>query len=151
MRIEKIESYLQQDDTLNKVIDELKDDFTQVEYHANNMKDNLTNNPEEAKKTLNKLTGLYIFLRTALAIAETEKKNREIAYYEKLRIEAGKENTKFTSSVAERQASNSVREYRRIRNIIQAYVESCEKAINSLQSLLRQMQEEMKLSGGKNE
>lgn len=147
MRIEKIESYFAKEETLSKVIDELKNDFTQVEYHANLMKDNLTNNPEEAKKALNKLTGLFMFLRTALAIAETEKKNREITAYEKLRIEAGKTDTKFTSSVAERQASVSVKEYRRIRNIISAYVESCNKAINSLQSLLRQMQEELKLAG----
>ena len=148
MRIEKIEGYLQQEDTLNQVIDELKDDFTQVEYYANTvLKGNLANNPEEAKKALSILTGLYMIFRTVLAIAESIKKNNEIGYYEKLRIEAGKNNEKFTSSVAERQASNHVRNYRRIRNIIEAYLDSCEKAIGSLQSILKNEKREYNSQG----
>ena len=139
MRILDIENLFKQEDTLNKVLDECKEDFDKVDYFANIMKTNVTDNPEEVKKALNELTGTFSNLRTVLALAETEKKNRHIRFKESLRIEIEKENGKYVDSKAEVQASAAVIEYRRIRNIILAYKESAEKAISSLQSILKYM------------
>ena len=139
MRILELEKLFETEDQLDKVLVELDPDFKKVDYWANLMKDNVTNNPEEAKKALNELTGAFSNLRTALSIAETEKKNREIRYYNKLRIEHDSKNGKFVSTTADKEASAKVAFYRRIKNIILGYKEACEKAVLSLQSLLKYM------------
>jgi len=139
MRILELEKLFETEDQLDKVLVELEPDFKKVDYWANLMKDNMTSNPEEAKKALNELTGAFSNLRTALSIAETEKKNREIRYYNKLRIEHDPKNGKFVASVADKTSSGKVAFYRRIRNIILGYKEACEKAVLSLQSLLKYM------------
>ena len=139
MRILNIEVLFEKEETLDKILDELKEDFEKVDYYANIMKTNITNNPEEVKKALTELTGVFSNLRTVLGIAETEKKNREIKHYSKLRIDTENEGKKFISATGDKLASLAVAPYRRIRNIILAYKESAEKAITSLQSILRYM------------
>lgn len=139
MRILDIEKLFKQDNTLDKVLDECEEDFNKIDYYAGIMKNNITDNPEEVKKALTELTGTFSNLRTVLAIAETEKKNRHIRFKENLRIEIGKNGGKYVDSKAEVQASANVSKFRRIRNIILAYKESAEKAISSLQSILRYM------------
>lgn len=152
MRILKIEEYLQSEETLSKVLDEIKDDIEKVDYWANLMKDGITLNPEEAKNALNDLTGRFMSLITALSIAETEKKNRETRHYNKIKMDIDngvRSEKKFVSTVADKEASAVVASYRRIRNIIKAYMESAEKGISTMQSLLKFLSEEAKLRGRK--
>ena len=139
MRILDIENLFKKDDTLDQVLDKCQEDFGKIDYYAGIMKNNITSNPEEVKKALTELTGAFSNLRVILGIAETEKKNRHIRFKESLRIEIEKEGGKYVDSKAEVQASNYVAKYRRIRNIILAYKESVEKAILSLQSILKYM------------
>jgi len=147
MRILEIEKHFQSEETLDKVLEALTEDIEKVDYWANVMKQGLTINPEEAKEALNDLTGRFMSLKTVLSIAESEKKNRETRAYNNIRIEKENESKKFVSASADKEASGRIANYRRIRNIIQAYVDSCEKAISTMQSLLKHMSEEMKLQG----
>ena len=139
MRILEFEKLFQSKDTLDKAIEFLQEDMNRVDVWAINMKNNVTSNPEEAKNALNELTGIYSNLRTALTVAETEKKNREIRAYNQIKIDAGKAGTKFVSASAEKEASASVAIYRRVRNIIQGYKEACQTSVSSIQSLLKYM------------
>lgn len=139
MRILEFEKLFQSVDTLDKALEFLEDDINRVDEWVKNMKNNVTINPEECKDALMELTGIYANLRTALTIAETEKKNREIKAYNVIRIEAGVAGTKFVSTTADKEASAEVAVYRRIRNIILGYKESCQTAVSSLQSLLKYM------------
>jgi len=139
MRILEFEKLFQSEDTLDKALEFLEEDVSRVDYWAKCMKDNITSNPEEAKNCLNELTGIYSNLRTALTIAETEKKNREIRAYNEIRIESGKAGTKFVATSADKQASGEVVAYRRIRNIILGYKEACQTSVSSIQSLLKYM------------
>jgi hypothetical protein len=147
MRVLEIENLFKEESTLDKVLELCNIDFEKVDYYANTvLKSNLTDNPEEAKKALNELTGVYLSLKPIVAIAETEKSNREIREYDRLRIEIENANGKFTSASVEKQASAYVGNYRRVRNIVQAYLDGAEKAISTLQSLLKYMGEELKLN-----
>ena len=139
MRILELEKLFQQDDTLEKVLEKLKEDIEKVDYWAGVLRSGLVDNPEEANKALGELTGTYSNLRTVLAIAETEKKNREVKYYGQLRIDTENQGKKFVSASAEKEASAHVADYRRIRNLILGYKESAEKAIGALQSMLKDM------------
>jgi len=139
MRILDVEKLFQQEDTLNKVLDNCQEDFEKIDYWSQVRKENLTDNSPEIIKALNELSGCYSNLRTVLGIAESEKKNRHIRYKETLRIDIENEGGKYVDSKAEVQASNDVAEYRRVRNIINAYVESCDKHIITLQSILKDL------------
>ena len=142
MRILEIESLFQQEDTLNEVLTKCEEDFKIVDYWSEVRKQNLTDNPEEILRALNELSGCYSNLRTILGIAETEKKNREVKFKENLRIESGKSDEKYVDAKASTQATAHVTKYRRIRNYIQAYVESCDKHICTLQSILKSLDKE---------
>lgn len=147
MKIYEIEKLFKKEKTLEDVLEQCQEDFNLIDEYSQNMKNGVTDIPEEAKTTLNKLTGVFMALKTLSAIAETEKKNREIRAYEQLRIDTENEGKKFVSSVAEKQASVEVAGYRRIKNIINGYLSACEKALSTLQSILKFMGEEMKLQG----
>ena len=148
MRIQKIEEYFKSEDTLNEVLEECSEEFKSVDYYAGIMKKGIVDdNPAEAKSALSKLTGVYMNLKTILAIAETEKKNRETRYYDQKRIDTENAEKKFVSASTEKEASAYVASYRRIRNIIEAYVDACLKAIVSLQSLLKYMTIEHQIKG----
>jgi hypothetical protein len=83
------------------------------------------------------LAGVYSNLITVLSVAITEKKNREIREYNRLRIEAENAEKKVTDTAKESMASEHVANYRRIRNIIEGYVTGCEKQISALQTTLK--------------
>src|SRR3990172_11367051 len=109
-----------------------------LNYYANTvLKGKLANNAEEAKQALLVLAGVFSNLTTVLSIAITEKKNREIREYNRLRIETENAGNKFTSTIGEKQASEFVGEYRRIRNLVEGYVNGCEKQISALQSTIK--------------
>ena len=151
MRISEIEKKFSSEETLNEVLDECKEDFEKIDYLSGLMKDSITDNPIEAKKALNELTGVYMSLKIVLAEAETQKKNRELKYYTNIKMETQNSGKKFVSASTEKEASSSVANYRRIRNIIEAYVESALRGISTLQSVLKYCGEELKLSGGNNQ
>jgi hypothetical protein len=142
MRILEFEKLFQAEPTLGEALKQLKEDFEKVDYWANILKSGLVDNPEEANKSLGELTGTYSNLRTALAITQTEKRNREVRKYNQIKIETENNSKKFVSASADKEASESVAEYRRIRNIVLGYKEACEKCISSLQSMLKDMTRE---------
>ncbi len=144
MRILELEEKFKNEETLNEVLEELEKDFKKIDYWSGLRISNITSNSEEIDKALNELSGTYSNLRTALAIAETEKRNREIRFKEKIRFETEEAGNKYTDSKASTQASAHVAEYRRIRNIILAYTESAEKHIVTLQSILKDLAKDYK-------
>lgn len=146
MRILDLEQKFKSEETLAEILTELQQDFEKVDYWANLLKANISDNGAvEAQRGLSELTGTFMTLKTALAIAETEKKNREIRFYCKLRIETEK-TKKFVNAVGEKEASVAVAEYRRIRNLIQGYMEACQVGISTLQSILKAIITEMNLT-----
>ena len=138
MRILEIELLFQKDETLGNILEECKEDFDIIDNISNNvLVSKIASNPEEAKGALLEVTGAYSNLSTVLAIAETEKKNRQEREYNRLRIEVENAGNKFISAQADKQASGFVAPYRRIRNIIGGYTGAAEKIISSLQSMLK--------------
>ena len=140
MRILEIEKNFKSEETLDKVLEAVEKDIELVDYWADTRKTGVVQgNSEEIVKALNDLSGAYSNLHTVLALAETEKRNREDRKYGELRIQAENNSQKFVSASAEREASESVGSYRRIRNIIKNYVEAAALNINTLQSELKKL------------
>ena len=142
MRILELEQLFKEEETLDKVLEKMKSDFQMVDYWSGVRKMNLTSNSEEINKALNELSGCYSNLRTALGIAETEKKNREVRHKESIRADTENAGNKYTDSKATTQASAYIVSYRRVRNIILAYTEACDKHIGTLQSILKDVKKD---------
>lgn len=137
MRIREIEKLFQDDKTVDLVLEDLTKDMEMVDKWIDTSLSDLNDNAEEIKKALNQLSIAYGNLRIVLGVAETEYRNREVRYYSQMKIEAESEGKKFVSGQADRESSLHVAEYRRIRNIVQAYKESANKRIITLQSILK--------------
>ena len=138
MRILEVEKAFQDEKQLGKVLELCQEDIDLVDYYANTvLKGKLANNVEEAKSALLVLAGVYSNLTTVLSVALTEKKNREIREYNRIRIETENAEKKVTDTAKASQASEFVSEYRRIRNLVEGYVNGCEKQISALQSTIK--------------
>jgi len=147
MRILEVEAKFEKEETLNEVLEYLKEDFSKVDYWSGVRKANLTDNPEEITQALNELSGCYSNLRTVLGIADTELTNREVRQYNVLKMEIENNQQRFTSqldSATKKESSDYVHSYRRIYNLIKGYVESCDKHINTLQSILKKWEKDYK-------
>lgn len=147
MRILEVEALFQSEGTLDQALELCKEDFEKVDYWAEALRSGVVDNTVEANKALGELTGTFSNLRTALAIAETEKKNREVRKYNEIRMQVDGAGKKFVSATADKQASDFVSKYRRVRNIVAGYKEACEKDISSLQSILKDLDKDRRSPG----
>lgn len=146
MRYQVIEEYFKKEETLPKALEECKDDFDKIDYFAGIFKTVASDNPEEVKRALAELTGVFMSLKIVVSIAQSYKKNAELEKYIKLRKESEASGSKFVATVAEKESSAHVKEYRKTRDILEAYLEKCEKGISTAQSLLNWFKQEHKLS-----
>jgi len=134
--VTKYEKYFKNEKELDKVLKTCEPYFSKIEsYHAKmrNYKDSLT----ILNQIMIRLQGIRGYLEPILAEAISSKLNKEVIYYNKLKAEVENNNQKFVNAVAEKEASAKVANYRRIRNILQAYVELCKSAISAIQTTLR--------------
>jgi len=150
MRILEIEQLFQTEDTLVQVLEKLSDDFARIDEYAEMAKSNVYATADKVSEVLIELSGCHSNLITVLGVAESEKKNREQHKYSNIKIEFDNAAAvdekgkliKFTSTIAEKEASDFVSSYRRIRNIIKAYKDSCATSISVLQSVLKDLKKE---------
>ena len=142
----QIEKDFQKESTLENVLKYCQKYFDRIDKFTLKLRINKIRNPEDCQEVLTKLVGYYGVLKPIFALAETEKRNREVRYYnvEREKIEK-KGKKKFSSAPMERRASEHVASYRRIRNIIEAYMDICERIIGVMQSKLKYLSEELKL------
>ena len=137
MRIRELEKLFQDDKTVDLVLEDLVEDMKIVDKWLDYSLADFNDNTSEITKALNELSIAFGNLRIVLGVAETEYRNRDVRYWNELKIKAEAEGQKFTDSKAKQEASLHVAEYRRIRNIVQAYKESADKRIVTLQSILK--------------
>lgn len=148
MRIKEIEVHFQKEDTLDKVLDEVESSFKVIDYWASTLKEGTTSrNPAQLKESIEELSGAYGDLSTVLSIAITEKTNREDAVYFKIKERIESTDKKFVDASCKRESSRFVAKYRRIRNIIQGYVNSSDKMINGVQSILKRLDTNLNRQG----
>lgn len=145
MRVLNLEQKFQKEETLNEVLEDLKDDFEKVDYWASIRKQNITDNNAEVDRALNELSGALSNLRTALGVAESEKKNREVRHKNQIRIDVENAGEKYTDTKATTEASAFIAPYRRVRNIIQAYYEATQTQISTLQSILKDLNKDYQI------
>ncbi len=93
-------------------------------------------NPQLIKDYMLKLNGYYGILMPILAIADSELVSREARIYNNLKLKLERFTMQENSSI-KKQAIEEVAEYRKIRNILNSYVNVCDKTIINGQSILK--------------
>jgi len=140
-----IERWFQSEKTLNEVVSYVVQFFNKIDKCMLQLRRNEVKDPETCQEILTKLAGYNGVLKPILLLAITEKKNRETRYYNQRKEEIENAGEKFSSAPIEREASGKVANYRRVRNLIQGYVDVCEQGISVLQSKLKYLGEEIRL------
>ena len=113
-------------------LEELKEYFDEIKT----INQELLQNSDLNDKTIyyefqNKLTGIYAILNPLYKKVRALKENKEVEYYNKLKLEADVNSVKFVSAVAERKASEFVAPLRLLRDILEGYIESIVMTINT--------------------
>lgn len=137
-----IEKFFQSEDTLNKVLDYCNQFFVRIDEIQKVFRVRKTINPQEILEATIKINGYYGALNPILAIAETEKKNRELRYYGLKKNEIEDKGIKFISASVEKESSSHVANYRKVRNLIKNYVEVCKTTISLGQSIMKELRSE---------
>ena len=96
-------------------------------------------------QVMKELAGIYSMLNIVVAIVDTWKTTQENTQYNLLRIEKENNKEKVISSLIEKEASEFVNDIRRVRNIFEAYRDSCDRLISICQSSLKAEMSERRL------
>lgn len=145
MKLEYFESI----EGLEKLILDYKDTFDMVEDFGTRMRDGILSSPDDYKECLDKLTGAFMCLEPLYAIAEAVKLNEETQAYVSMKKALEDKGEKVVAASLEKESSLSVAPYRRVRAILEGYVEACSKGIGTCQTQLKRLETEYKNKNSK--
>jgi hypothetical protein len=133
---------------LEKLLVDYKDTFEMVDDYGQQLISGILNTPEDYAKCLDSLTGAYISLEPLYTMAIAYKENEEIKAYVSMKKELEDKGEKVVAASLDKEASASVEIQRRIRNILEGYVEACAKGIGTCQTQLKRFELQWKNKGG---
>jgi hypothetical protein len=129
---------------LEKLLVDYKDVFEMIDDYGQQLIQGILSTPDDYKICLDKMTGAFVSLEPLYTMAVAYKENDEIKAYVSMKRELEGKGEKVVAASLEKEASASVEIQRRIRNILEGYVESCAKAIGTCQTQLRRMEFDLK-------
>jgi len=132
---------------LEKLLVDYKDTFELVDDYGQQLITGILSTPDDYAKCLDKLTGAYISLEPLYTMAIAYKENEEIKAYVTMKREMEAKGEKVVAASLDKEASASVEIQRRIRNILEGYVESCAKGIGTCQTQLKRFENQWKNKG----
>lgn len=132
--------YFKSQEGLEQLLNDYKEIFEMIDDFGQQLIQGILSNPEDYGVCLDKLTGAYISLEPLYTMAIAYKENEELKAYVTMKREAETKGEKVVAANLEREASVSVEVQRRIRNILEGYVESCSKGIGSCQTQLKRFE-----------
>lgn len=125
---------------LEKLLEDYKEVFAMIEDYGQQLIQGVLSNSEDYKICLDKMTGAFIILEPLYTMAVAYKENEEIKTYVSMKRELEKKGEKVVATSLEKEASASIEVQRRVRNILEGYVEACSKAIGTCQTQLKRFE-----------
>lgn len=125
---------------LEKLLADYKDTFDMIDDEGQQLIAGVKSTPDDYALCLDKLTGAYISLEPLYTIAVAYKENVELEYYVTIKRELEAKGEKVVAASLDREASASVSIQRRVRNVLEGYVEACAKGIGSCQTQLKRFE-----------
>ena len=125
---------------LEKLLNDYKDVFEMVDDYGQQLIGGILSSGEDYRICLDKLTGAFISLEPLYTMAVAYKENEEIKAYVSMKRELEAKGEKVVAASLEKEASASIEVQRRVRNILEGYVEACSKAIGTCQTQLKRLE-----------
>lgn len=129
---------------LEKLLVDYKDVFEMVDDYGQQLIQGILSTPDDYKICLDKMTGAFVSLEPLYTMAESKKLNEELQAYVSMKRELESKGEKVVAASLEKESSLAVAEFRRIRAILEGYVEACAKAIGTCQTQLKRLELEYK-------
>lgn len=140
----KIEEYFESEEALNELLVDYKEVFETLDDLSNQLRQGVITTSDDFKTLLNSATGYYGTLEPLYSLSIAVKENSELKAYADIKINIENGGGKFTSAPVEREASLAVAAYRRVRNILEAYVNVTEKLIVTAQTQLKRLENDIR-------
>jgi hypothetical protein len=125
---------------LEKLLVDYKDTFEMIDDYGQQLIQGVLSAPDDYALCLDKLTGAYISLEPLYTMAVSYKENEETREWVTLKRELEAKGEKVVAASLDREASALVSVQRRVRGILEGYVESCAKGIGSCQTQLKRFE-----------
>ena len=135
-------TYFDTKEGLIKLLTDFQDIFTLLDEISGQLLQGFYSTSEDYKKILNQATGIYGSLEPLYSLAIATKENAELKYYVEKKRELENKGEKIVAASLDKESSESVVEIRRIRNILEGYVNVAEKIIITAQTQLKQLGQE---------
>ena len=145
--MEKVDKYFTDAEGLAKLLEDYKDTFDLVDDYGQQLISGILSTGDDYSKCLDKLTGAYISLEPLFTIAVAFKENEETREWVTLKRELEAKGEKVTAASLDREASALVSVQRRVRAVLEGYVESCAKGIGTCQTQLKRFENQIKNKG----
>jgi len=136
----KTTDYFVNTEGLEKLLIDYKDTFEMVDDYGQQLISGVLSAPDDYGLCLDKLTGAYISLEPLYTMAVAYKENEETREWVTLKRELEAKGEKVVAASLDREASALVSVQRRVRGILEGYVESCAKGIGSCQTQLKRFE-----------
>jgi uncharacterized iron-regulated protein len=125
---------------LEKLLADYVDVFEMIDDYGQQLIQDILSSGEDYKVCLDKFTGAYITLEPLYTMAVAYKENEEIKAYVSMKRELEARGEKVVAASLEKEASASIEIQRRVRNVLEGYVEACAKAIGTCQTQLKRLE-----------
>lgn len=142
--------YFESADGLEKLLVDYKETFEMIDDYGQQLIQGILSTPDDYKTCLDKLTGAFVSLEPLYAMAEAKKLNEELQAYVSMKRELESKGEKVVAASLEKESSLAVADFRRIRAVLEGYVEACAKAIGTCQTQLKRIEFEIKNKNGNN-
>lgn len=129
---------------LNQLLIDYQEIFDLLDDLSQQLLRGIITTSEQFREVLNQATGAYGVLEPLYSQAVAVKTNEELRYYVEKKAEIEARNEKVVAASLEKESSEHVANYRRIRNILEAYVLLTEKLIMTAQTQLKRIESDSK-------
>lgn len=136
--------YFVNSEGLEKLLLDYKDVFSLLDDISQQLLQGIISTIDQYKEILNQATGAYGTLEPLYSMSVAYKENSELHYFVEKKRELESKGEKLTVASVDKEASESVGQIRRIRNILEAYVSVSEKIIITAQTQMKQMTQDYK-------
>jgi hypothetical protein len=144
MKYNTMIKYFETPNGLVDLINDYKTIFDMIDEIGQALLQGIISTTVQYKEVLNQFTGAYIGLEPLSSLAEAHKLNEELRYYVEKKRELESKGEKVVAATLEKESSQAVAEFRRIRNILEGYVLACEKGIVTCQTQIKRFQDDEK-------
>ena len=129
---------------LTQLLNDYQDVFALLDDISQQLLQGIISTVDQYKEILNQATGAYGTLEPLYSQSIAYKENEELHYYVEKKRELENSGNKIVAASLEKEASESVAQIRRVRNICEAYVSVAEKIIITAQTQLKQLSQDYK-------